>query len=83
MCQVTSGIYDPKWLSFVIPETESSSNFLGEKDMYDGCKMFEKIPQMDALSNSQGVQYISVLKILQWVENTLLVSIINHIEKNL
>ena len=67
MCQVTSGIYDPKWLSFVIPEAESSSNFLAEKEVYDGCKMYAKIPQSAPLSKLQGLQDNLAPKILQFL----------------
>ena len=33
-------MYSPSWLNFTLPSEESSTNYLGSKKAYDGCKMF-------------------------------------------
>jgi len=39
--KLSDDLYGSDWLSFALPQEESSSNYLGGKHDYDGCKMFK------------------------------------------
>ena len=41
--QVTENIFEHEWLKFTIPKKDTSSNFLGEKQEFDDCKMYKYI----------------------------------------
>ena len=45
--QLSNDLYGSEFLSFALPQEKSSSNYLGEKQKYDGCKMYK----MDASAN--------------------------------
>ena len=39
---VSENIFEPEWLKFAIPQKNTSSNFLGQAQKFDGCKIFNQ-----------------------------------------
>ena len=39
--QSISDVYSADWLNFTLPKEETSTNYLGSKKPFDGCKMFK------------------------------------------
>ena len=48
--KVTQNLFDHEWLSFAIPKEEKSTNFLGETNAFDSCKMFKRVDPEDLCS---------------------------------
>ena len=48
--QLSDDIYGSDWLSFALPHEKSSSNYLGKKKEYDGCKMFKNVHEAKPLN---------------------------------
>ena len=45
--QVGPNILNETWLSYVLPEEKSSSNYLADFKDFDGCKMFKEVDQLN------------------------------------
>ena len=45
--KVGPDIYSQQFLNFTIPVEESSTNYLGQKNPYDGCTMFNRTTSAD------------------------------------
>ena len=46
-------IHNETWLSYVLPEEKSSSNYLADFKDYDGCKMFQTVDKINPNLASQ------------------------------
>ena len=45
--KVVQDINEPAWLEFAIPLEDGASNFFGQKNTFDGCKMFARKESYD------------------------------------
>ena len=52
-------IHNETWLSYVLPEEKSSSNYLADFKDYDGCKMFQKVDKVNPNLASQDVKSLN------------------------